>query len=151
VAVNKWDSLGEAKRDQIKREFTRKLEFLAFARVHFVSAQEGRGLAELIKSVDSAYAAAMAKLPTPKLTRALIAAIARQAPPRHGMFRPKLRYAHQGGMNPPVIVIHGNQVDSLPDSYRRYLERFFIDTFRLQGTPVRIRFKVSSNPYAERR
>jgi GTPase len=151
VAVNKWDSLGEATRDQINREFARKLEFLAFARVHFVSAQEGRGLSELIKSVDSAYAAAMAKLPTPKLTRALIAAIARQAPPRHGMFRPKLRYAHQGGMNPPVIVIHGNQLDSLPDSYRRYLERFFIDTFRLQGTPVRIRFKVSSNPYAERR
>jgi GTP-binding protein len=151
VAVNKWDSLGEATRDQIKREFARKLEFLAFARVHFVSALEGRGLAELIKSIDSAYAAAMAKLPTPKLTRALIAAIARQAPPRHGMFRPKLRYAHQGGMNPPVIVIHGNQLDSLPDSYRRYLERFFIETFRLQGTPVRIRFKVSSNPYADRR
>jgi GTP-binding protein len=151
VAVNKWDSLGEATKDQIKREFARKLEFLAFARVHFVSALEGRGLAELIKSIDSAYAAAMAKLPTPKLTRALIAAIARQAPPRHGMFRPKLRYAHQGGMNPPVIVIHGNQLDSLPDSYRRYLERFFIETFRLQGTPVRIRFKVSSNPYADRR
>ena len=92
----------------------------------------------------------MAKLPTPKLTRALIAAThARQPPPRTGMFRPKLRYAHQGGMNPPVIVIHGNQLDSLPDSYRRYLERFFIDTFRLQGTPVRIRFKVSSNPYAD--
>jgi GTP-binding protein len=97
-----------------------------------------------------AYAAAMTKLPTPKLTRALMAATSRQAPPRHGLFRPKLRYAHQGGMNPPVIVIHGNQLDGLPDSYRRYLERFFIDAFRLQGTPVRLRFKVGANPYAER-
>ena len=151
VAVNKWDSLGEAKRDQIKREFARKLAFLAFARVHFVSALEGRGLSELIKSIDLAYAAAMAKLPTPKLTRTLIEATTRQPPPRHGIFRPKLRYAHQGGMNPPVIVIHGNQLDSLPDSYRRYLEGFFIDAFRLQGTPVRIHFKASFNPYAGRR
>jgi GTPase len=151
VAVNKWDGLDQARRDQIKRELARKLEFLSFAPVHYISAREGRGLAELINSVDLAYAAAMAKLPTPKLTRALIAATARQAPPRHGLFRPKLRYAHQGGMNPPVIVIHGNQLDSLPDSYRRYLARFFIETFRLQGTPVRIRFKVSANPYADRR
>ena len=151
IAVNKWDGLDPARRDQVKRELARKLEFLSFASMHYVSAREGRGLAELIKSVDLAYAAAMAKLPTPKLTRALIAATARQAPPRHGLFRHKLRYAHQGGMNPPVIVIHGNQLDSLPDSYRRYLERFFIETFRLHGTPVRIRFKVSANPYAGRR
>jgi len=151
VAVNKWDHLDQAQRDQIKREFDRKLEFLHFARTHFVSALEGKGLAELIKSIDLAYAAAMTKLPTPKLTRALIAATARQAPPRHGLFRPKLRYAHQGGMNPPVIVIHGNQLDALPDSYRRYLEHFFIDTFALQGTPVRIQFKVSTNPYATKR
>ncbi len=151
VAVNKWDGLDQARRDQIKRELARKLEFLSFASVHYVSAREGTGLAELINSVDLAYAAAMAKLPTPKLTRALIAATARQAPPRHGLFRPKLRYAHQGGMNPPVIVIHGNQLDNLPDSYRRYLERFFIETFRLRGTPVRIRFKVNANPYADRR
>jgi GTP-binding protein len=119
--------------------------------VHYISAQEGRGLAELIKSIDLAYAAAMAKLPTPKLTRALIAAAARQPPPRHGLFRPKLRYAHQGGVNPPVIVIHGNQLDSLPESYRRYLERYFIELFRLQGTPVRIQFKAKANPFDERR
>lgn len=150
VAVNKWDGLDEARRQHVKRELVRKLGFLSFASVHYISAREGRGLAELIKSIDLAYAAAMTKLPTPKLTRALIAATARQAPPRHGLFRPKLRYAHQGGMNPPVIVIHGNQLDGLPDSYRRYLERFFIDTFRLQGTPVRLRFKVGANPYAER-
>jgi len=150
VAVNKWDGVDEARRQQVKRELARKLGFLSFASVHYISAREGRGLSELIKSIDLAYAAAMTKLPTPKLTRALMAATARQAPPRHGLFRPKLRYAHQGGMNPPVIVIHGNQLDDLPDSYRRYLERFFIDTFRLQGTPVRLRFKAGANPYAER-
>jgi GTP-binding protein len=151
VAVNKWDGVERGRRDQIKREFERKLGFLSFAPVHYISAREGKGLGELIKSIDLAYAAAMAKLPTPKLTRALIAATTRQAPPRHGMFRPKLRYAHQGGMNPPVIVIHGNQLDSLPDSYRRYLERFFVEAFDLKGTPVRIQLKVSSNPYARRK
>jgi GTPase len=151
VAVNKWDGVERSRRDQIKREFERKLGFLSFAAVHYISAREGKGLGELIKSIDLAYAAAIAKLPTPKLTRALIAATTRQAPPRHGMFRPKLRYAHQGGMNPPVIVIHGNQLDSLPDSYRRYLERFFVEAFDLKGTPVRIQFKVGSNPYARRK
>ncbi len=151
VAVNKWDGLSEEQREQTKREFDRKLAFLAFARIHYVSALHGRGMSELIKSVDLAYAAAMARLPTPKLTRALIAATARQAPPRHGIFRPKLRYAHQGGVNPPIIVIHGNQLDSLPDSYRRFLEKHFIETFRLQGTPVRIQFKMGRNPYADKR
>jgi len=151
LAVNKWDGLSESQRDQCKRELDRKLAFLSFARVHHVSALEGRGLSELIKSIDLAYAAAMAKLSTPKLTRALIAAAARQPPPRHGLFRPKLRYAHQGGVNPPVIVIHGNQLDTLPESYKRYLERYFTDLFRLQGTPVRIQFKVNPNPYSARR
>jgi GTP-binding protein len=150
LAVNKWDDLSEGRREQCKRELERKLAFLSFARVHYLSAQLGRGLAELIKSIDLAYAAAMAKLSTPKLTRALIAAATRQPPPRHGLFRPKMRYAHQGGVNPPVIVIHGNQLDRVPDSYRRYLERYFTDLFRLQGTPVRIQFKVSANPYSER-
>ena len=151
LAINKWDGLSEERRSQAKRELERKLGFLSFARVHHISALQGRGLGELIKSIDLAYAAAMAKLSTPKLTRALIAATARQQPPRHGLFRPKLRYAHQGGVNPPVIVIHGNQLDSLPESYKRYLERYFSDLFRLQGTPVRIQFKLSSNPYHERR
>ena len=150
VAVNKWESLDRARRDQVKREFARKLGFLSFAQVHYISAREAKGLGKLIKSVDLAYAAAMAKLPTPKLTRTLIAATTRQAPPRHGLFRPKLRYAHQGGSNPPVIVIHGNQLESLPDSYRRYLERCFTDAFNLWGTPVRIQLKVGANPYAKR-
>ena len=151
VAVNKWDAADEARREAVKREIARKLGFLAFARFHYVSALGGRGVGELLGSVDAAYSAAMAKLPTPKLTRTLLEAIARQPPPRSGLFRPKLRYAHQGGMNPPTIVNHGNQVDRLPDSYRRYLERVFADTFRLRGTPVRLQFRTGENPYARRK
>ncbi|HEY3159678.1 MAG TPA: ribosome biogenesis GTPase Der, partial [Vicinamibacterales bacterium] len=103
----------------------------------------------LLAAVDRAYAAAMARLPTPKLARALQAAIARQQPPRAGMVRPKLRYAHQGGANPPIIVIHGSALAAIPDTYRRYLEHFFRETFQLQGTPLRIQFKIGANPYAE--
>ncbi len=150
VAVNKWDGVDEERRARVKRDLTRKLGFLEFARRHFVSALTGKGVDELLSSVDKAYAAAMAKLPTPKLTRALMQAVARQAPPRTGMFRPKLRYAHQGGMNPPTIVIHGNQLDHLPETYRRYLEGFFADTFDLKGTPVRLQFRTGENPYARR-
>jgi GTP-binding protein len=92
----------------------------------------------------------IADLPTPKLTRALIDAVARQAPPRSGLFRPKLRYAHQGGSNPPLIVIHGNALDKIPESYRRYLEHTFREVFKLQGTPLQIQFNVSSNPFADK-
>jgi GTP-binding protein len=151
VAINKWDGLDEVGRQQVKRDFERKLFFLDFARVHHVSALTGHGLGSLLKSVDAAYAAAMVKLPTPKLTRALIEATTRQPPPRAGLFRPKLRYAHQGGSNPPIIVIHGNQLGTLPESYRRYLSRCFAETFKLQGTPVRLQFKVTENPYARRK
>jgi GTP-binding protein len=151
VAVNKWDAADSERREQVRREIDRKLGFLAFARFHFISALAGRGVNDLLRSVDAAYAAAMARLPTPRLTRALIAAVARQAPPRAGMFRPKLRYAHQGGSNPPTIVIHGNQLDQLPESYRRYLERVFADTFELRGTPVRLQFRTGHNPYAKRK
>ena len=148
VAVNKWDNLAAAERDEVKRELGRKLNFLDFARVHFVSALEQSGLNALMKSVAQAYRAAMSRLPTPKLTRALQAAVMRQAPPRAGTVRPKLRYAHQGGANPPRIVIHGNALDRLPDSYRRYLERFFRDAFKLVGTPLRIELRSGRNPYA---
>ena len=151
VAVNKWDAAEEARRDLVKREIDRKLSFLDFARFHYVSALAGRGIDQLLASVDAAYAAAMAKLPTPKLTRTLIEATTRQQPPRAGLFRPKLRYAHQGGMNPPTIVIHGNQLDQLPDSYRRYLERVFADAFDLRGTPLRLQFRTGENPYAKRK
>jgi GTP-binding protein len=103
-------------------------------------------VAAVLKSVDEAYAAAMAKLPTPKLTRVLEAAIEKQQPPR-GRFRPKMRYAHQGGSNPPLIVIHGTALDDIPDSYKRYLERTFCEAFKLQGTPLRIEFKMGKNPF----
>jgi GTP-binding protein len=101
-------------------------------------------------SVDAAYAASMVKMPTPKLTRLLQAAVEKQAPPRHGIFRPKLRYAHQGGSNPPIIVIHGNALDHVSDSYRRYLERTFMEAFKLKGTPLRVEFRTTRNPYANK-
>jgi GTP-binding protein len=149
VAVNKWDGVPEDERARIKSELDRKLGFLAFARQHFISAKEGRGINELFASVRAAYKAAMTKLPTPLLTRALQTAIQRQQPPRTGTVRPKLRYAHQGGTNPPLVVVHGNALQHIPASYTRYLEHFFRDTFQLQGTPLRIQFKTSANPYSE--
>ena len=149
VAVNKWDGLDVYKRDQIKVEIETRLKFLDFANFHYVSALRGQGLEVVFRSVDAAYRAATVDLSTPKLTRTLIDAVARQSPPRNGIFRPKLRYAHQGGRNPPVIVIHGNALDKVSDSYRRYLERVFREVFKLQGTPLRIQFNVSENPYAE--
>ena len=149
VAVNKWDAVRADRRDEVKRELDRKAGFLAFARHHYISAREGRGVAGLLRSVDAAYASAMAKLSTPKLTRALAAAVQRQQPPRAGMGRPKLRFAHQGGQNPPLVVIHGSALDRIPATYRRYLEHFFAEAFQLRGTPLRIQFKTGANPYAE--
>jgi GTP-binding protein len=148
LAVNKWEAVDEGEREMVKRTVSRKLNFLAFARLHFISALEGHGIGGLMKSVDAAYAAAMAKLPTPRLTRALIAAVSQQQPPRAGYGRPKLRYAHQGGSNPPRIIVHGTQLEHVPDSYRRYLERFFREAFKLQGTPLRVELKTGRNPYA---
>ena len=148
VAINKWDGLDDYTRERVKRDLARKLMFLSFARDHHISALKGQGIAALMKSVDAAAVAAFAKLPTPKLTRALIEAVDKQTPPRRGFSRPKLRYAHQGGQNPPVIVIHGNGLDGVPDTYRRYLEATFRETFRLEGTPLRVEFRTSRNPYA---
>ena len=149
IGVNKWDGLPADRREDIKREVDRRLGFLAFAQHHYISARTGTGLAALMRSVDAAYAAAMARLPTPKLTRALIAAVEKQQPPRAGGGRPKLRYAHQGGHNPPLIVVHGTALSQVPESYRRYLERFFAETFKLRGTPLRVQFKTGANPYAD--
>jgi GTP-binding protein len=150
VAANKWDGLGEYERAHARRTLERKLAFLGFARIHFVSALRGEGLAGVLASVDEAYRAATARLPTPKLTRTLIDAVARQAPPRAGFSRPKLRYAHQGGVNPPVIVVHGNALDAVPPSYRRYLESVFRKAFGLTGTPLRIEFRTGRNPYVRK-
>ena len=150
VAVNKWDGLDSYQRQTITREIERKLHFLRWARFHQISARKRTGLKPLMRSVTEAYRAAFAKLPTPKLTRALLAAVAFQQPARAGHSRPKLRYAHQGGHNPPVIVIHGNQVAHITDSYRRYLEGQFRERFDLTGTPLKVEFRASKNPYAAR-
>ena len=151
LAVNKWDQLDEYRRSLVKRELERKLHFLDWAKLHFISAQKGTGLGALMRSVDSAHKAAFAKLPTPRLTRALRAAVERQQPPRAGNVRPKMRYAHQGGHNPPVIVVHGNSLGHVQPAYRRYLEGWFRREFELSGTPLRIEFKTSTNPYAAAR
>jgi GTPase len=151
LAVNKWDAADKAARERMKTELVWKLGFLNFAETHFVSAKEGKGLGALLRSVDAAHAAAMARLSTPKLTRAMIAAVERQAPPKTGLIRPKLRYAHQGGVNPPRIIIHGNALDRVPDTYTRYLEGFFRDKFALKGTPMRIEYRTGRNPYVKSR
>ncbi|MEW6313493.1 MAG: ribosome biogenesis GTPase Der [Pseudomonadota bacterium] len=150
VAVNKWDGLDSYQREQVKSTMTRKLGFLDFARHHYISALQGTGVGSLLGSIDAAYHAAMVKLPTPKLTRTLQAAVAQHQPPQWGPHRPKLRYAHQGGSNPPIVVIHGTGMDKLPDSYRRYLENTFRDAFKLQGTPLRVQYKQGRNPYDDR-
>jgi GTP-binding protein len=151
LAVNKWDAADKEARARMKSELAWKLGFLGFAETHFISAKAGKGLGALMRSVDAAHAAAMARLSTPKLTRAMIAAVERQAPPKTGLVRPKLRYAHQGGVNPPRIIIHGNALDRVPESYKRYLEGFFRDKFALTGTPMRIEFRTGRNPYASRK
>lgn len=149
IAVNKWDGLESWQRDEIKIDIDRKLDFLGFAKMHFISALKAQGIGPLMKSLDQAYAAAFADLSTPKLTRALIEAVEKQEPRRKGSIRPKLRYAHQGGMNPPVIVIHGNALDAIADPYKRYLEKHFRETFNLVGTPLRIELRTGKNPFAK--
>jgi GTP-binding protein len=148
LAVNKWDRLDDYQRSLVRRELERKLHFLDWAKLHFISARKATGLAAVMRSVDAAHRAAFARLPTPKLTRALRAAVERQQPPRAGHSRPKMRYAHQGGHNPPVIVVHGNSLAHIAPSYRRYLEGWFRREFSLEGTPLRIEFRTSTNPYA---
>jgi len=148
LVANKWDALDTEQRGEAKRSLARKLGFAAFARLHFISALRGEGVGSLMRSVDEAWRAARAKLPTPRLTRALIEAVTRQAPPRVGLVRPKLRYAHQGGSSPPVIVIHGTALDKVSPTYRRYLEGVFRKSFGLAGAPLRIEFRTGRNPYA---
>ncbi|MDN4058856.1 ribosome biogenesis GTPase Der [Massilia sp. YIM B02769] len=150
VAVNKWDGLTSDQRDQVKNDIDRKLDFLGFADMKFISALKGSGVSQLMKSVDAAYAAATANLSTPRLTRALQEAIEKQEPKRKGGTRPKMRYAHQGGQNPPVIVIHGNALDGVTEPYKRYLEKHFRDTFSLIGTPLRIELRSGKNPFDKR-
>jgi len=147
LAINKWDAIDSYQRELLQRSIESRLAFLKFAPMHTISAIKRQGIAPLWKSIAQAYASAFKKMPTPVLTRLLQEAVAFQAPKRGGMYRPKMRYAHQGGMNPPVIVIHGNSLESVPDAYRRFLEGRFRKAFDLVGTPLRIEFKTSSNPF----
>ncbi len=149
VAINKWDGLSPEQRDDIKRDIGRKLAFLDFARFNYISALKAKGLENLLKDVEAAHAAAFIKLSTPKLTRVLEMAVEQHTPPKSGLFRPKPRYAHQGGKNPPVIILHGNALEGLRDDYKRYLESSFRKAFKLQGTPLRIQVKedTGKNPY----
>ena len=148
VAVNKWDAVDEYQRELVKRSIETRLPFLKFAATHLISAQKRQGLGPLWASIVQAHKAANCKMSTPVLTRLLLEAVQFQSPKRSGMYRPKLRYAHQGGMNPPVIVIHGNSLEHVTASYKRYLEGRFRKEFDLVGTPLRIELKTSSNPYA---
>ncbi|MCB1760722.1 MAG: ribosome biogenesis GTPase Der [Gammaproteobacteria bacterium] len=151
VAVNKWDGLDGYTRERLKEELGRKLPFLDFASQRYISALHGSGVGNLFAEIDRAYANANRKLPTPELTRVLEGAVQEHQPPKvHGR-RIKLRYAHQGGRNPPIVVIHGNQTEAVPDSYRRYLVNRFRRVFDLQGTPIRLEFKSGDNPFAGRK
>ncbi len=147
VAVNKWDAVDRYQRQMVERALAQRLAFLRYASVLHISATKRQGLAPLWKAIAQAYASARAKLPTPVLTRLLREAVAHQAPKRAGTVRPKLRYAHQGGMNPPIVVIHGNALEHVTDAYKRYLEARIRAHFELVGTPLRIELRSSRNPF----
>ena len=151
LAVNKWDGLEDEQREKIKHEIDYKLTFLDFADIHYISALHGTGIGHLLDSVKLAYESATRKLPTPRLTEIMQRAVEEHQPPLVKGRRIKLRYAHQGGRNPPIIIIHGNQVKSIPEAYRRYLVNTFRRILKLVGTPVRIEFKEGHNPFKGRK
>ncbi len=151
IAVNKWDGMDTHDRERIKEELHRRLAFIDYADIHFISALHGSGVGNLFDSVLNAYHSAIKKMPTPQLTRVLEDAVIAHQPPLVRGRRIKLRYAHQGGQNPPIIVIHGNQVKSVPVAYKRYLMNCYRRAMKLSGTPVRIEFKSSDNPYKGRK
>ncbi len=151
LAVNKWDGLDQYQREKIKRELSLKIPFIDFAKLHFISALHGTGVGDLFKSINQANEAAFKNISTPRLTRLLLDLVSSHQPPVVKGHRIKLRYAHQGGTNPPIIVIHGNKTDSLPNSYQRYLINGFRKHLKLQGTPIRLQLKSSSNPYQSKR
>ncbi len=151
IGVNKWDALPAEQREHIRAQLAARLPFVDFAPLHFISARHGSGVGELMRSVHVAYTASMREIATPELTRTLEAALEAHQPPLVRGRRIKLRYAHQGGRNPPVIVIHGNQTRHVPEAYRRYLVNVFRKTYHLEGTPVRVEFRSEENPFAGRR
>jgi GTP-binding protein len=149
VAVNKWDAVDDYQRELVKRSLETRLVFLKFADVHYISAQKRQGLGPVWDSIAQAHRSANCKMPTPVLTRLLLEAVQFQTPKKNGAYRPKLRYAHQGGMNPPIIVVHGNSLEHVTETYKRFLEARFRKAFKLTGTPLRIQMKSSANPFAE--
>lgn len=149
IAINKWDAVDEYQRTLVERSMEQRLAFMKFAAIHLISAKKRQGLAPVWKSIGQAHAAANRKMPTPVLTRLLLEALQFQQPQRAGIFRPKPRYAHQGGMNPPVVVIHGNSLEHMSDTYKRFLEGRFRKAFDLVGTPLRIELKTSTNPFKD--
>ncbi|MDE2395567.1 MAG: ribosome biogenesis GTPase Der [Burkholderiales bacterium] len=150
IAVNKWDATDEYQRQQLQRSVETRLAFLRYAPVLHISAKRRSGLTAVWKALLQAHASATIKMPTPVLTRLLQDAVEHQAPRRAGRFRPKMRYAHQGGMNPPIVVIHGNSLDHVTDAYKRYLEGRFREHFKLVGTPMRIEMRSTQNPFDDR-
>ncbi len=151
IAVNKWDGLEADHRDRVRSELSRRLSFVDFTQPRFISALHGSGVGDLFDEIRRVHRAAFRNLPTPQLTRVLEEAVATHQPPLVRGRRIKLRYAHQGGHNPPLIIIHGNQTESIPGSYTRFLVHYFRDRFHLQGTPVRIEYKGGKNPFAGKR
>ncbi len=150
IAINKWDGLELTQRDRLKEEVARRLRFADFADIHFISALHGTGVGNLYRSVDAAYAAATGAMSTNRLTQILQDAVAEHPPPLVRGRRIKLRYAHAGGRNPPVIVVHGNQTDEIPKHYERYLAKTFRRALALHGTPIKLEFRSGENPYAGR-
>ena len=151
VAINKWDAVDAYQRELVQRSIETRLPFLKFAALLFISARKRQGLGPVWDAIGQAHRAAMCKMSTPVLTRLLLEAVQFQSPQRAGMFRPKLRYAHQGGMNPPVIIIHGNSLEHVTAAYIRFLEGRFRKEFDLVGTPLRIQMKTSDNPFAAKK
>ncbi len=148
VALNKWDAVANDEKEKIREETIRKLKFLSFAKFLTLSALEAKGLAPLITALNAAHAAAYAKLSTNKLTNTMLEAQQEQAPPRKGFSRPKLRYCHQGGQNPLLIIVHGNSLEHVPSTYTRFLEGRFRAVFKLEGTPMRVEYRTGDNPFA---
>ncbi len=151
IAINKWDGLSDDKKDMIRFELDRRFNFVSYVKVHFISALHGTNVGNLYPSIHRAYESSMFKVSTNRLTQILEDAVAAHPPPMSGGRRIKLRYAHLGGHNPPVVVIHGNQTGSLPKSYQRYLENEFRAVFKLEGTPLKVEFKMNKNPYADKK
>jgi GTP-binding protein len=148
LVVNKWDGLDESVKDRVKSELDRRLGFIDFARIHFISALHGTGVGHLYESVEEAFDSATSRVSTAKLTEIMEMAVFDHQPPMHHGRRIKLKYAHAGGYNPPIIVIHGNQVNSLPQSYKRYLMNYYRKALKIMGTPLKIEFRGTSNPFA---